>query len=113
MSQPKLRRGQLVLGALYALTGVAAHAQNLDQGKSAVQLFADSCATCHHSPRGLAKGRFRPTLFLFLKDHYATNSSTAWELSSYLASVDSPPGGRSRAAAGKPPRPAKPPPPIQ
>jgi mono/diheme cytochrome c family protein len=113
MSQPKLRRCLLVLGAIYALTGVAAHAQNLDQGKSAVQLFADSCATCHRSARGLAKGRFRPTLFLFLKDHYATNSSTAWELSSYLASVDSPPSGRSRAAAGKPSRPAKPLPPIQ
>jgi mono/diheme cytochrome c family protein len=65
-------------------------AQNLDQGKSAMRLFADICATCHRSARGLAKGRFRPTLFLFLQEHYATNSSTAWDLASYLASVDSP-----------------------
>jgi len=112
MSRPEPRRGLLVFGAIYALIGTAAQAQNLDQGKSAVQLFADSCATCHRSARGLAKGRFRPTLFLFLKDHYASNSSTAWELASYLASVDSPPGGRSRAAAGKPSRPAKPRSPI-
>jgi len=108
MPQPKLRRGLFVLGAIYALTGAAAHAQNLDQGKSAVQLFADSCATCHRGARGLAKGRFRPALFLFLKDHYASNSSTAWELASYLAAVDTPQSDRSRAAAAKPSRPAKP-----
>ena len=112
LSQPKLRHCLLVLGAIYALIGTAAHAQNLDQGKSAVQLFADSCATCHRGARGLAKGRFRPTLFLFLKDHYASNSSTAWELASYLAAVDTPQSGRSRAATGKPSHPAKPRSPI-
>jgi mono/diheme cytochrome c family protein len=59
----------LVLGALCLFSGFAAHAQNLDQGKSGPRLFADSCATCHRSPRGLARGRFRFTLFMFLKDH--------------------------------------------
>jgi mono/diheme cytochrome c family protein len=102
MSQPKLWRRPLVLGAILVFIGTAAQAQNLDQGKSAPRLFADSCATCHRSARGLAKGRFRLTLFLFLQDHYASNSSTAWELTSYLESVDNPPGGRSRAAAAKP-----------
>ena len=108
MSQPKLRRCWLILGAIYALVGGAAQAQNLDQGKSAMRLFADSCATCHRSARGLAKGRFRPTLFVFLQDHYATSSSTAWELASYLASVDTSQSGRPRTAAGKPSRPATP-----
>jgi hypothetical protein len=98
MSQPTLRWSLLVLGAVYVLSGAAAHAQDLDQGKSATRLFADSCATCHRSARGLAKGRFRPTLFVFLQEHYASSYSTAWELASYLASVDSPPGGRPRAA---------------
>jgi hypothetical protein len=91
----------LTLGAILALIGSAAHAQNLDQGKSAVKLFADSCATCHRSARGLAKGRFRLTLFLFLQEHYASNSSSAWALTSYLESVDSARHDRSRDAAAK------------
>jgi mono/diheme cytochrome c family protein len=89
------------LGAISVASGGAAHAQNLDQGKSAPKLFADGCATCHRSARGLAKGRFSLTLFLFLQDHYASNSSSAWALTSYLESVDSPERGRSRAAAAK------------
>jgi mono/diheme cytochrome c family protein len=113
MAQRKLRRGRFVLGAMVALIGTAAQAQNLDQGKSAPRLFADSCATCHRSLRGLAKGRFRPTLFAFLKEHYSTSSDTAWELATYLASVDTPQSNRSRAAAGKPSRPAKPRPPAR
>jgi mono/diheme cytochrome c family protein len=118
MSQPKLRRGWLVLGAMVALSGpllgsTAARAQNLDQGKTAPRLFADSCAACHRSPRGLAKGRYRLTLTMFLKEHYSTSSDTASELAAYLASVDTPPpSGRPRTGAGKP-RPAKPQPPAQ
>jgi mono/diheme cytochrome c family protein len=84
--------------AALAVVGLAAavpvSAQNLDQGKSAAKLFGDSCATCHRSARGLAKGRFRLTLFVFLKDHYSTGSDTAWELASYLASLDDAPRGR-------------------
>jgi hypothetical protein len=92
----------IVIGAILLLIGSTAHAQNLDSGKSATKLFADSCTTCHHSARSLAKGRFRLTLFLFLQEHYASNSSSAWALASYLESVDSTPRGRSRDAAAKP-----------
>lgn len=90
----------MFLGRLAALAIVGlvaampARAQNLDQGKSAAKLFADSCATCHRSAKGLAKGRFRLTLYVFLKDHYSTGSDTAWELASYLASLDDAPRGR-------------------
>jgi hypothetical protein len=92
----------LAFGAVSLLIGGAAHAQNLDKGKSPAKLFADGCATCHHSARGLTKGRFRLTLFMFLQDHYATNSSSAWALSSYLESVDSGQRGRSRDAKPAP-----------
>ena len=87
------------LGIIAMLTGTAANAQNLDQGKSASKLFADSCATCHRSARGLAKGRFNFTLYLFLKEHYASNPDSASALASYLESVDSSQRGPSRAAA--------------
>jgi mono/diheme cytochrome c family protein len=106
VSLQKLWRNLLALGAISALIGGAAHAQNLDQGKPAAKLFADGCATCHRSARGLAKGRFSLTLFLFLQKHYATNSSSAWALTSYLESVDSAPRGQSRTAAARPSPPA-------
>ena len=96
----------LALGVLLVLIGSAAHAQNLDQGKSAAKLFGDSCAACHRSARGLAKGRFRLTLFLFLQEHYASNSSSAWALTSYLETVDGAQRGQSRDAAAKPSAPA-------
>jgi hypothetical protein len=99
MSRQKLRRALLTLGALWALGGAAANAQNLDQGKSAVQLFNDSCTACHQSAPGLARGRSRTALFQFLQEHYSSGSTTAAELASYLASVDRPQGGRSRPVA--------------
>jgi hypothetical protein len=88
MSSLKSRCGLLVL-AMVALGGSVAVAQNLDQGKPAPKLFAESCAACHRSARGLAKERFKLTLYLFLQKHYSSSSSSAWALASYLESVDS------------------------
>jgi len=96
----------LAVGAICVVARTEAPAQNLDQGKSAERLFADSCVTCHRNPRALAKGRYRVTLFMYLQDHYASSSSSAWELASYLASIDAPrsrgrkAGANSTAAAG-------------
>jgi mono/diheme cytochrome c family protein len=99
-----LRGGGLAALGIVALCAVnGAQAQNLDEGKSGKRLFADSCTSCHHSVRGLAKGRFRLTLYVFLQQHYASNSSSAWELASYLASVDEPPNGKSHTAAANRP----------
>ena len=99
MSPTKTGRGLLVLAALAALSGSVATAQNLDQGKPAPKLFAESCVACHRSPRGLAKGRFSLTLYMFLQKHYVSSSSSAWELASYLNSVDSAKRGEKRVAA--------------
>jgi len=107
--------GRLAALAIVALAAaVSARAQNLDEGKSAAKLFGDSCASCHRSAKGLAKGRFRLTLYMFLKDHYSTGSDTAWALASYLADIDNAAGARPQ---GKPRKPAshsslKPPAPI-
>jgi mono/diheme cytochrome c family protein len=98
----------MILATAAVLTAAAASAQNLDAGKSPEKLFADGCATCHRSPRGLAKGRFSLTLSWFLKDHYATSSDTAKALAAYLESVDS-----ARAAAKSAARKPRPPRPVQ
>ncbi|MBI5319322.1 hypothetical protein [Bradyrhizobium sp.] len=86
--------------AIAVLICTAAGAQeNLDAGKPAKKLFAETCAACHRSPRGLAKGRFSFTLYLYLQKHYASNSSSAWALTSYLEAVDADKRGVKRAAA--------------
>lgn len=102
----------IMLSAAAMLTATVAAAQNLDAGKSPAKLFADGCATCHRSPRGLAKGRFSLTLSWFLKDHYATSPDSARMLAAYLESVDGPPPRAAARPAKKParsaPRPSNP-----
>ena len=84
-----------------AITPTSALADNLDQDKSAPKLFASSCADCHRSARGLAKGRLSIMLQYYLQQHYTTSSATAQALTAYLQSVDTPP--RSKAQPGKSP----------
>jgi hypothetical protein len=103
MMKVTLRGGVLLaLGVVASLGAAQVRAENLDAGKSGGRLFADSCAACHHSARGLTKGRFRLTLYFFLQQHYASNSSSAWELASYLESVDDTSRARSRTAKRPP-----------
>ena len=96
-----VRRWVWAFGLIAVLCGAAAKSENLDEGKSGPRLFADSCVTCHHSPHGLADGRFSLTLYMFLQQHYVSNSSAAKELTSYLESVDTAPGS-GRAKKTKP-----------
>jgi mono/diheme cytochrome c family protein len=102
---PTSGRSLLALAAIALLTCTAAIAQeNLDAGKSAPKLFADTCTACHRSAKGLAKGRFSFTLYFYLQKHYASNSSSAWALASYLESVDGGKRAPTRAAAATPAR---------
>jgi len=103
--QPWLRAVMLALfliGAFFLVTNPAARAENLDEGKPAARLFADGCSACHRRARGLAKGRFTVTLYFFLQQHYASNSSSAWALASYLESVDGAPHGPTRSGRARP-----------
>lgn len=102
MSPSKTGCGLLVVAAIVVLGGSVAGAQNLDQGKPAPKLFAESCAACHRSARGLAKGRFSLTLYLFLQKHYSSGANSAWALTSYLESVDAAKRGQARVAARPP-----------
>jgi hypothetical protein len=67
---------------------------NIDQGKPASELFANYCAVCHKSTRGLANGRSSLTLSMFLREHYATSSQQAAALAAYVISA----GGNAPAA---------------
>lgn len=104
----------MTLAVAATLMATVASAQNLDAGKPPAKLFADGCATCHRSPRGLAKGRFSLTLTWFLRDHYATSSDSAKALAAYLESVDGPlprpvakPGAKPSKSASRPSKPGQ------
>jgi len=74
-----------VIAAAAVAADAPARAQsNLDAGKSAAQIFADTCNACHRSPREV-----RPTSAAFLREHYTTGGREAAAMAAYLASVGS------------------------
>jgi hypothetical protein len=85
----------MVISAIVISPQANAQVQNLDQDKTAAKLFATTCANCHRSARGLAKGRFSITLWYYLQQHYTSSSATARTLTAYLQSVDTPPRSKS------------------
>jgi len=99
-----VRRGwQIVgLGAMLALGGGAAQAENLDAGKSGSALFASTCQACHSSPRGLARNR-SAGLTGFLQEHYTSSPQSAALLATYLlANPGAPPRGKQTPTATAP-----------
>src|SRR5262249_22536112 len=84
-----------LLIAIVITPQASAQAQNLDQDKTAAKLFAASCADCHRSARGLAKGRFSITLWYYLQQHYTpATRARARPPPAYLQPPDAPPRGR-------------------
>jgi hypothetical protein len=106
----------LTIGFVVALAPAMAQAQtNIDQGKSASQLFGNSCAECHKAPHSLAKGKSASAVAQFLSEHYTTGRDQAAALAIYVTSgrdtVASPAPGRKlrpgEAANAKPRRPGE------
>jgi hypothetical protein len=93
----------LTIGLLTALAPVMTRAQtNIDQGKSASQIFSNACAECHKSAVGLGRGKNASTVAEFLREHYTTSREQAAALAAYVV------GGRDTVAS---PVPGKKPPP--
>lgn len=68
------------------LAALPAEAQNLEAGKTPSQIFANTCAVCHRSSRGLLKTVTARSLPGFLRQHYTTSSDMASALSAYVVS---------------------------
>lgn len=86
--------------------GIGRAQTNIDQGKSASQIFASACVDCHKAPRGLARGKNSWALTEFLSGHYTTSRDQAAALAAYVV-------GRGHAVAAPTPgqdtkQPAKP-----
>ena len=92
----------LGLGAVLALASGAAQAENLDAGKSAPALFAATCATCHSSPRGLAKDRGSSGLASYLQEHYTSSPQSAAALAAYLIANPGNPRAKQAPVARNP-----------
>jgi hypothetical protein len=74
----------MVAAAVGAMDAPARAQANLYAGKSAAQIFADTCNACHRSPREI-----KPTSVAFLREHYTTGPREAATMAAYLASVGS------------------------
>jgi hypothetical protein len=73
------------LGFGFLVFAIVAAAQgNLDQGKTAAQLYASACATCHKSPPSVSKTRWLFGLESFLREHYTSSRESAAILAAYL-----------------------------
>lgn len=87
----------LTIGLLMGLAPATAQAQtNIDQGKSPSQIFANDCAACHKSTKGLANGKNSMMLGAFLREHYTASREQAAALAAYVLGGG---GGESGTAA--------------
>jgi hypothetical protein len=85
------RGARLAIGSLTLCVASSAAAQgNLDQGKSAAQLYASACATCHKSPQSVSTTKRFLGLESFLREHYTSSRESAAILASYLRGMQKP-----------------------
>jgi len=92
-----IRAFVLTIGVVAVLAPATARAQtNIDQGKSASQIFSNACAECHKSASALRKGKSAAAVAEFLSQHYTTGSAQAASLAAFVV------GGRDTVAAPAP-----------
>ena len=96
-------RSSATSGRSAAPSGQQTEAIDLNEGKSAAELFQAGCAVCHQSAAGLSKGRRPNELIGFLRQHYTVSVQHAGVLAGYLASAGP---GRGAPATASPTRPA-------
>ena len=87
----KSRQGTMIaLGtmAVVAVRPMPVKAEDFDAGKSAPQLFASDCSSCHRTPYGLAKRMNNWSLNSFLQEHYTASRASADTLSAYLVGLN-------------------------
>jgi mono/diheme cytochrome c family protein len=76
---------RLTISSLALCVAGSAGAQgNLDQSKTAAQLYASNCATCHESLASVRKTKSSFELESFLNQHYTSNRESAANLAAYL-----------------------------
>jgi hypothetical protein len=98
----------LGLGVL-AMIPMQARAQvNIDQGKSPADIFANDCAACHKSTRGLANGQNSLALSSFLREHYTASKEQANALAAYVLANGGGSGTPQKPVAASEPKSSEP-----
>jgi hypothetical protein len=98
----------LSLGVL-AMIPIQARAQvNIDQGKSPADIFANDCAACHKSTRGLANGQNSLALSSFLREHYTASKDQASALAAYVLANGGGSGTPQKPVAASEPKSSEP-----
>jgi hypothetical protein len=90
--------GTVAAVALVTFPTLAVAQVNIDQGKSAADIFSSVCTACHKTPRGLAAGKNSLMLSAFLREHYTASSDQASALAAYVLGA----GGAEPAPKQKP-----------
>jgi hypothetical protein len=91
------------LVAVWGIVVAAAPAQaqvNIDQGKSAAEIFSGDCGTCHKTAKGLANGRNAGGLAGFLREHYTSSAQQASSLAAYVLGAGSGPAPTANLKPG-------------
>ena len=80
---------RLAIGSLALCFASSAGAQgSLEQGKTAAQLYAANCASCHKSPQSVTKATGIFGLESFLRGHYTPSSQSAATIAAYLNGLE-------------------------
>lgn len=93
---------RLAIASLTLCLASSAWAQgNLDQGKTATQLYASDCAACHKSPQSVSRTKWIFGLESFLRQHYTSSRESAAILAAYLKAQEKPPAEAKRSPVAR------------
>ena len=93
----------VVIGFVTVCIASSAGAQeNLERAKTAAQLFATNCASCHKSPQSVTTTtKIFGGLESFLREHYTPSSQSAATLAAYLNGLEKQSSGSVRVRGAK------------
>jgi len=79
----------LAIGSLALCFASSAGAQgSLEEGKTAAQLYAANCASCHKSPQSVTKATGIFGLESYLRGHYTPSAASAATIAAYLEGLE-------------------------
>jgi hypothetical protein len=84
------------------IAGSAGAQENLERAKTAAQLYATNCASCHKSPQSVTTTtKIFGGLEGFLREHYTPSSQSAATIAAYLNGLKKQSSGSVRARDAK------------
>ena len=93
---------RLAISSLALCFASSAGAQeSLEQGKTAAQLYAANCASCHKSPQSVTKATGTFGLESYLREHYTPSPQSAAIIAAYLEGLERQSSGSVRARGAK------------